>query len=194
MEQWGHCWIHTCTIPKKAKANVFKIYLLAIATKGWSPKGWRGKENTLPMKQWVGFENGTFGPQSNALQCHSEFQEYHKHYCSQRFSTILHAEGTKNSDDYHCQIHEVVYQYTITINCPWHHGELQIVMRRDHSCMNKRTKAHHFSSVAEARPLGGLICNSLPWNIRQCSPLNRSHETDQFRMDIIPGIKITKLG
>ena len=100
MEQWGHCWIHTCTIPKKAKANVFKIYLLAIATKGWSPKGWRGKENTLPMKQWVGFENGTFGPQSNALQCHSEFQEYHKHYCSQRFSTILHAEGTKNSDDY----------------------------------------------------------------------------------------------
>jgi len=33
----------------------------------WSPKGRRGKENTLPVKKQVGFEPGTFGLQLDAL-------------------------------------------------------------------------------------------------------------------------------
>ena len=32
----------------------------ALSAKAWSPKGRRGKENTLPVKQQVGFEPGTF--------------------------------------------------------------------------------------------------------------------------------------
>ena len=44
-------------------------------TNGWSPKGRRGKENTSPAQQQVGFKPGIFGPESDALttwpQCHS---------------------------------------------------------------------------------------------------------------------------
>ena len=54
---------------------MLKFYLQAQSAKGWSPKGRRGKENTSPVKQQVGFKPGTFGPQSNALitlpQCQS---------------------------------------------------------------------------------------------------------------------------
>ena len=41
---------------KAKKANVFNLYFLALSAKGWSPKGRRGKENTLPVKQQVGFK------------------------------------------------------------------------------------------------------------------------------------------
>jgi len=36
------------------------FYLQALSAKGWSPKGKRGKENTLPVKQQVGFQPGAF--------------------------------------------------------------------------------------------------------------------------------------
>lgn len=49
------------------RAKVFNVYLLAHLTKSWSPKGWRGKENTLLSKYPVGFKLGTFGPQLNVL-------------------------------------------------------------------------------------------------------------------------------
>ena len=40
--------------------KVLNFYLQALSAKGWSPKGRRGKENTLPAKQQGGFEPGTF--------------------------------------------------------------------------------------------------------------------------------------
>ena len=36
------------------------FYLQALSAKGWTPKGRRGKENTLPVKQQVGFEPWAF--------------------------------------------------------------------------------------------------------------------------------------
>ena len=40
--------------------------------------GRRGKESTSPVKQQVGFEPGTFGPQSNHLATsHSQGRSYH---------------------------------------------------------------------------------------------------------------------
>ena len=43
------------------KAEVFNFYLLALSTKGWSPKERRVKKIIiLPAKQQVGFEPGTF--------------------------------------------------------------------------------------------------------------------------------------
>jgi len=53
---------------KAKKAKVFNLYLQALSTKGWSPKGRRGKEHTLPVKQQVGFEPGALGPHTVPLQ------------------------------------------------------------------------------------------------------------------------------
>jgi len=39
----------------------FNLYLPTLSTKGGSPKGRRGKENTLLVKQQAGFEPGAFG-------------------------------------------------------------------------------------------------------------------------------------
>ena len=56
------------TVRQIIKAKVFNFYLQALSAKGWSPKGRRGKENTLPVKQQVGFRDlGPFGPLLNAF-------------------------------------------------------------------------------------------------------------------------------
>jgi len=45
----------------KGKAKVFISFTSkALSAKDWSPKGRRGDENTLPVKQQVEFEPGTF--------------------------------------------------------------------------------------------------------------------------------------
>ena len=47
----------SCTSTKRVNVKVLNFYFSA---KGWSPKGWRGKENTLPARQQLGFKPGTF--------------------------------------------------------------------------------------------------------------------------------------
>ena len=46
-----------CTSTKRVNVKVLNFYFSA---KGWSPKGWRGKENTLPARQQLGFKPRTF--------------------------------------------------------------------------------------------------------------------------------------